>query len=122
MLKIHLRGAFRNLWKNKTFSLLNIVGLAIGICCAGLIFLWVEDEMTFDRMHAKKDRLYRVNINGVFGGNLYTMGSSPRPMAATMVREIPGIVNAVRISDERQQSLFRIGYMEIGRASCRERV
>jgi putative ABC transport system permease protein len=108
MLRIYLRTTLANLWKNKTFSLLNILGLAIGICCAGLIFLWVEDEMTFDRMHAKKDRLYQVNINATFGGTLYTMGSTPRPMGAAMLKEIPGVINAARISDEHERALFRI--------------
>jgi len=97
------------MWKNKTYSLLNILGLATGIACAGLIFLWVEDELTFDSAHAKKDRLCRVNINRAFDGKLYTMGSTPRPMAAALKEEITGIKNAARISDEAQQSLFSSG-------------
>ena len=48
MFKYFFKLTFRNLWKNKTYSFLNIFGLAIGIACAGLIFLWVEDEINFD--------------------------------------------------------------------------
>ncbi len=44
----------RSLWINKGYSFLNIVGLAIGIACAGLIFLWVEDEVSYDDVHEKK--------------------------------------------------------------------
>src|SRR5690349_16038700 len=109
MLKMFTRTAFRNLWKNKTFSLLNIFGLAIGICCAGLIFLWVEDELTYDDFHEKKQQLYNVNVNANFDGAIFTMGSTPRPMGETMVREIPGVVNAARISDSKQTLLFRAG-------------
>ena len=50
MFKHYLKATFRNLWKNKTYSFLNIFGLAIGITCAGLIFLWVEDEVNFDQL------------------------------------------------------------------------
>src|SRR5687767_4524508 len=109
MLKMYFRTAARNLWKNRAYSFLNVLGLAIGICCAGLIFLWVEDEVNYDNFHVKKNRLYRVNVNATFDGTVYTMGSTPRPLAAAMMKEIPGVANAARFSDERQTSLFRIG-------------
>ena len=48
MLKNFLKVALRNMWKQKGYSFLNIFGLAIGIACAGFIFLWVEDELNFD--------------------------------------------------------------------------
>ena len=58
MIKNYFKTTFRSLWKNKGYSFLNIFGLAIGITCAGLIFLWVEDEVKWDSFNAKKDRLY----------------------------------------------------------------
>ena len=61
MFRTTLKAGLRNFWKNKSYSFLNILGLAIGIACAGLIFLWVEDETTFDQVHVKKDRLYLVH-------------------------------------------------------------
>jgi putative ABC transport system permease protein len=109
MLKMYFRAAVRNLWKNKTYSFLNVLGLAIGISCAGLIFLWVEDEVNYDNFHVKKDRLYRVNVNADFDGNVYTMGSTPRPLAAAIMKEIPGIANAARFSDVGQRLLCRVG-------------
>jgi len=109
MFKNFIKTTFRNLWKNKGYSALNIGGLAIGIACAGLIFLWVADEMTWDNSNLKKDRLYSVQVNANFGGNMFTMGSTPRVMAQTIRAEIPGIVNTCRISDEDQKSLFNIG-------------
>jgi predicted permease len=101
--------ALRNLWKNKTYSTLNILGLAIGITCAGLIFLWVEDELTYDHVHVKKDRLYAVKVNYSFGDTRFTMGSTPRLMAAAMKKEIPGIANACRVSDYPEKLMFKIG-------------
>jgi putative ABC transport system permease protein len=108
MLKNYFKTAWRSLWKNKAYSFLNIFGLAIGIACAGLIFLWAEDELTFDNANFKKDRLYQVNVNMTFDGNKWTMGSTPRPIAAAMKAEIAGIVNAARYSDKDQQSLFSV--------------
>src|ERR1700730_13446863 len=100
MLKNYFKTAFRNLWKSKTYGFLNITGLAIGIACAGLIFLWAEDEMTFDKVNVKKGRLYDVRVNAKFSGNTFTMGSTPRPMAASLKSDIRGIANTARSSDE----------------------
>ena len=109
MLKNYFKTTIRNLWKNKGYSSLNICGLAIGIACAGLIFLWVGDEMTYDNLNVKKDRLYSVQVNASYGNNSFTMGSTPRLLAASLRAEIPGIANAARISDEDQNYLFNIG-------------
>ena len=105
MLINHLKTAFRNLLKNKTYSFLNIFGLAMGITCAGLIFLWAEDEMNFDQVNVKKDRLYAVRVNAHYGGNMFTMGSTPRIMVATLHADIRGIHNTARVSDEDQRLL-----------------
>ncbi|HEY9002601.1 MAG TPA: ABC transporter permease [Mucilaginibacter sp.] len=108
MLKNFFKSTVRNLWSNRGYSALNIGGLAIGIACAGLIFLWVADEITADNFNIKKERLYAVKINASFGDNKFTMGSTPRMMAASMKAEIPGIVNACRVSDDDVNSLFNI--------------
>ena len=98
MLKNFFKTSFRNFSKNKGYSFLNIFGLAIGIACAGLIFLWAEDELTFDNGNLKRDRIYQLEVNIKMDGNEFTMGSTPRPMAAAMRAEIPGIKNAARYS------------------------
>jgi hypothetical protein len=71
---------FRRWRKNTAYSVLNIFGLAIGIACAGLIFLWIEDERSYDNFNVKKDRLYNVEVNMNADGNVWTMGSTPRPL------------------------------------------
>ncbi|WP_276484084.1 ABC transporter permease [Paraflavitalea pollutisoli] len=109
MRSIHLKTAFRNLRKHKAFHVLNMMGLAIGIACAGLILLWVEDERSYDQMHTRYDRLYQVNINKTFDGRVFTMGSTPRPLAAALEQELPGIEKAVRVSDQPKQALFGSG-------------
>ncbi len=60
MLKNYLKIAFRNLFKHKGYSFINITGLAIGIACCVVVFLYVTDELSFDKYHSDLDRIYRV--------------------------------------------------------------
>src|SRR3954466_9867849 len=94
MLKMFFKTATRSLWKNKGYSSLNIFGLAIGIACAGLIFLWVEDEVSYDNNNVKKDRLYLFKTNAKTDDGIFTHTSTPAPLAAAMQATIPGIANA----------------------------
>src|SRR5204863_3069808 len=87
---------------------LNIVGLAIGITCAALIFLWVEDELDFDKFNEKKDNLYFVRENQKYDSYTATFGSTPGVMAPVMQAEIPGIANTCRMNDY-DAMLFTIG-------------
>ncbi|MGH2649475.1 MAG: ABC transporter permease, partial [Ginsengibacter sp.] len=96
MFKNYFKTAWRGLKKNKGYSFLNIFGLAIGIACAGLISLWVEDEMNFDQFNTKKDRLYFIRENQKFDTYVATFGSSPAPMAPVMKEQIPGVANTCR--------------------------
>ena len=59
----YLKTAFRNLWKFRGYSLINILGLAIGVACVLLITLYVQTELSFDRFHEKKDRIYRLLLS-----------------------------------------------------------
>lgn len=90
--------AFRRLLSNKTFSLLNILGLATGIACSALIFLWVEDEVTYNKHFANRDHLYCILENQTYNGNISTFWSTPGPMAAAVKAEIPGIEKAARMT------------------------
>lgn len=98
MLPIYFKTAFRNLWKNRTYSLLNISGLAIGITCAALIFLWVEDEKTFNHNFANHDSLYRIMQNEATDAGISTKSPTPGPLAAALKTDIPGIKNSGRLS------------------------
>ncbi|MEP7145041.1 MAG: ABC transporter permease [Ferruginibacter sp.] len=109
MFNIFFKTTIRNLWKNKTYNFLNIFGLAIGIACASLIFLWVEDELTFNHIFEKRDNLYRVMENhNNDAGKVSTSGVTRAPVAASIKKEIPGIKNTVRFSWEMNQ-LFVLG-------------
>ncbi|QJD96411.1 FtsX-like permease family protein [Mucilaginibacter robiniae] len=101
MIQLFFKTLFRNLWKNKTYSFLNIFGLAMGIACASLIFLWVENEISFDQQYSKRDRLYRIMENQAYDGSVRTFGSTPAPMGPAMKTEISGIANTCRMDDAR---------------------
>jgi predicted permease len=108
MISYFFRTTLRNLWRNKAHSALNIFGLAIGIACAGLIFLWMEDEVNYDQHQAKKDRLYRVLEHQTYDGKTRTFWATPGLLAEAVRAEIPGVTEACRVSGSRA-TLFSLG-------------
>lgn len=109
MLKNFWNTTVRNLWKSKGYSFLNIFGLAIGIACAALIFLWVEDELQFDQFHANKDRLYMLRENQKYDTYVATFSSTPALMGPAIKSEIPGVANACRMTGMGTMKLMTIG-------------
>src|ERR1700722_2900425 len=109
MVKNYILTALRNLRANRTNGFLNIFGLAIGIVCAGLIFLWVEDELKFDSNNLKKDRLYLVKINAKVDNGVFTHSSTPAPLGPAMVADIPGVANTCRTTEGPMAVLFNSG-------------
>jgi putative ABC transport system permease protein len=91
MFRNFLKSYLRNLWKNRTYTSLNIVGLAVGIACSALIFLWVEDEFTFDHQFEKKKYLYQVMENQTYDGNTYTFAATPGPLSPGIKTDMPGV-------------------------------
>ncbi len=114
MILNYIKIAFRTLLKNKGYSFLNIFGLAIGITCASLIFLWVEDEMSFNSDFEKQDQVYYVSTHQQYDGEWRTFSSTPGPLAKAMKTEIPGIVRASRTRFD--ELLFTVGDNGINRS------
>src|SRR6476660_5852434 len=104
-----LKTTTRHLIKNGAYSFLNIFGLAVGIACAALIFLWVEDEVKWDSVHAKKDNIYYLYENQKYDTYTGTFSSTPAPLGPAMLAEIPGIANVCRTSEGNDNKLFSIG-------------
>lgn len=114
MFKNYLKIAWRNLWKNKGYSSLNIFGLAIGITCATLIFLWVEDELSFNSTFEKQDQVYYVPTNQRYEGEWQTFfQATPGPLAKVLKDEIPEIVGSTRTMQE--NLLFEVGENSINK-------
>ncbi len=97
MLRNYFVTAWRNLVKNKAFSLINIFGLSTGLCCFLLILLFVQDELHFDRFNQKADRIFRVNSSIRFGGTDLNFPLSPDPMGAVLKKDFPQIEQFTRI-------------------------
>ena len=108
MIKNYIKTTLRSLLKNRSYSFLNIAGLAIGIACASLIFLWVQDELTYNHNFVKRDVLYKVYENQTYNGKVSTFFGTPGPMAKAMKAEIPGIKDAARMTGDGGQ-LFVLG-------------
>ena len=93
----YLKAYLRNLWKNRTYTFLNIIGLAVGIACSTLIFLWIEDEFTWDHQFSKQKVIYQIEGNQTYGGTTYTFSATPGPLAPSMKADIPGIEATSRL-------------------------
>ncbi|MXV14854.1 ABC transporter permease [Hufsiella ginkgonis] len=98
MLKNYLKVAFRNLWKKKGFSFINITGLSIGMASAVLILLWIYSEISFDQFHEKSERIYQMYNRSVFDGKLWCWGTTPKPMGAALRKDYPQVENAARVT------------------------
>jgi putative ABC transport system permease protein len=108
MFKNYIKTAYRHLWKNRAYGFLNISGLAIGVTCAALIFLWVEDELTFNHYFSNRENLYKIKDRQTYDGTTFTFDATPGPMAAGIKSEIPGIKNSAR-STWGNRMLFSLG-------------
>ena len=97
MLRNYLKIAIRNLWKNKTFSFINIAGLAIGLSCFLLIALYVLDELSFDKYNANADRTYRINSDIRFGGANLHMPVTSDMMGQLLKKDYPQVEQYTRI-------------------------
>lgn len=93
MLKSFFATAFRNLLKNKSFSIINILGLSIGMASATLLLLLIVKEVSFDKFHSKKDRLYQIYVQGA---NLETTNSSPAVLTPYVQANFPKIEEIAR--------------------------
>ena len=101
--------AFRNLWKNKFYSAINITGLSVGLAVGIMILLWVQDELSYDKFQAKADRIFKVNSHLGEGASAQVWEGSPSPIAVFSKNEIPEVENTVRIKDVWDMSLFSHG-------------
>jgi ABC-type antimicrobial peptide transport system permease subunit len=112
MLKNYLKVAFRNLWRNKGFSFINIAGLAVGMGSAILILLWMQNEIGYDDFHARRDRIYEVWNRATFSGALHCWSTTPKVLAAAMQRDLPEVEHSVRV-DWAGDHLFSVGEKRI---------
>ena len=88
----------RNLWKNKAFSAINIIGLASGLAVCLLIVLYVVDELSYDKYNKNADRIYRLDADIYFNDTQAIFAVAPDPLAITLKREYPVVEEMVRVN------------------------
>ena len=96
MFKNYFKVAIRNLWKNKGYSAINILGLAIGLATCLLILIYVIDELSYDKFNKKADRIYRVDGDINFGGTHWVLAVAPDPLGPTLKKDFPQVEQYVR--------------------------
>lgn len=94
MIRNYLKIALRNILRQKGYSFINIAGLTFGLACSILIGLWVRDELSFDRFHEKKDRIFRI-LNKVPSGEL--IPSPTYALAPALKEEYPEVEEYSRV-------------------------
>jgi putative ABC transport system permease protein len=104
MFKNYLKIALRSLWGSKAHSVINILGLSIGIACSILIVLFVRDEWTFDTFHSKADRIYRVWVKEDWGKDQQFFNTvTPFPLGPALKESFPEVEHQVRINKQGTQ-------------------
>ncbi len=96
----------RNLLRNKTYSSINILGLAIGIACCVLIVLFVVDELSYDKFHKNADNIYRSALDAEMMGQELRAPISPSPLAKAVLDGLPEVANTTRINPYQAEALL----------------
>ncbi len=97
MFKRYFTTSWRHIAKNRSFSLLNITGLTLGIVSATLIFLWIEYTYQYNRILPDSENLFQVKNNQSYGDDIYTMSATSGPLGPVLGKEVPGIKESARI-------------------------
>ena len=100
MIQNYLKTALRNLKRSKMFSLLNILGLAVGMGSSFLIFLFVQHELSYDKFHEKHNQIYRVTTEWHVEGEAQIGQTTPAPVAPALLNDFPEVKDAVRIKNQ----------------------
>lgn len=98
MIKNYLKIAWRSLLATKRFSVINICGLAVGMAAAGLVFLWLQHETSFDEFHANRERLYEVYGLTAMDGRQVVINQTEQPLAPALKKDFAEVEGAARFA------------------------
>jgi putative ABC transport system permease protein len=99
MIKNYIKTAFRSLQKNKGFTAINVLGLALGLATCLLIVFYVVDELSYDKYNVNASRIYRVNEDLKLGDNKVQYAVCMPPLAQTLKNDYPSVENTVRLKN-----------------------
>ena len=97
MIKNYFKTAWRNLWRNKVFSAINIFGLSIGLACCILMFLFIQHELSYDKFNVNAKNIYRIFSIPVDSKDKKELAVTPAPWAPLMKKDYPEIKEYVRL-------------------------
>ena len=109
MFKNYLKIALRNLRKHQAYSFINIAGLAVGLACCLLISLYVKEELSYDRYHAKADRIFKVVTDSRSPEKQSKFALTPAPLAETLIRDFPEVETTTRLFTFYGEGLVKYG-------------
>lgn len=96
MIRSYFKTAIRNLWRNKVFSLINIFGLAFGLCCCLMMILFISNELRYDDFNKNAPSIYRVAFSNYFKQGAYA--TTPLPVGPALKEQLPEIKSFTRIA------------------------
>jgi len=105
MIRNYIRTAIQNILANKLFTVLNILGLSLGLATAILIFFWVQDELSFDKYHTNHKNIFRVVFHSSSNGVIKSVAITTHSMGETMCKEYPEILKFCRLKQSNNQSI-----------------
>jgi putative ABC transport system permease protein len=106
MIPYYIRVAWRNIAGSKFYSTLNLLGLTLGLAVGLLILLWVNNEISFDSFHTKRDRIFRLNTHLESSGTKFAVEVTQAAIGAHALTDVPGVENVVRINTFDRWSVF----------------
>ena len=106
MLNNYIKTTFRNLIRSKGYTVINILGLAIGLSASILILLFIVNELSYDKFFKDSERIYRIAVKGRMSGDFFDVAVTPSPMAPALKHAFPEVESSVRLRQWSQQSLF----------------
>jgi putative ABC transport system permease protein len=108
MIRNYITIAIRNILKHKFFAAINLAGLTVGITACLFIFIYVKDELSYDRFHENSENIYRIGLEGKMSGQEFNTTNSSYAVGPAMVEEIPGITDFVRLWPAANTVIFSI--------------
>ena len=112
MFRNYLKVTLRFLLKNKTFSFINITGLAVGTLCCLYILLYVKDQYSYDKHHKDADRIYRITTSLVLTGDKHTNATCSPPIAPAIKRDFPEVEQFTRVVSDFGSTRHLLRYKE----------
>ncbi len=98
MLNNIIKHSLRSFKRQRAYIIINVLGLSIGIACSLLIALFVINEASYDKYNVKKDRIFRLILNGKMGGQEVKVSSSAAIIGPTLTREFPEVEDFLRMN------------------------